>query len=606
MADTPTPAPQAAPTDAPPQVNAPAAPAPPIPNTGSTQDATMAQIAPLEANANAANQKIVQLANAGSAPPKPVPHARLLAIVNGIATGLSAFGDSIATHGQDGGAKEVTQIRGEEQAQRIAAQQAATAQRNAQIQQQQTVADTNHKMAQNLFLLATMPDELTKSDMSAKAAELGVSGAQQEQAIGQANFRAEHGGKSADDFNKAMADPNPVAGSPQSPNNLFKINADQAIKAAKQAGLPASDLYVQNLQKVLDDPNATAKALYVATYQLASQQKMQSTATDEKNKRDAADPLYKLETDPSSMEGAKASAAIPLLNNMLQSETDPTKKSRETRLLAQAQNAHANYLADQQSQEKAKMIAQAGDPKQAGQALAEGDVTLADLKSRGSTPGQIVEATNEAKKYAAAHGYAYNAADEITGEQVLKGQTTQTFFGSARSLVQQGGMLDQLKEAHNNLGNQQIPAFNKIADWVAFQAGTPELAAYKQAVLAAADDYAKVMGGGSPNLEQFNSLRDGFANQLNNKQMDAAIDVARNSVRSQVTGRIGTNRYIAQREGDILRDDTPKTFKASDYPRPAGIPAGAKLMVVPGGVPHWMTTPEQIAAAVKANATEVQ
>src|SRR5690348_13009023 len=39
----------------------------------------------------------------------PPPHARLLAMVEGLATGLSAFGKSIATKGKEGGAPEVEQ-----------------------------------------------------------------------------------------------------------------------------------------------------------------------------------------------------------------------------------------------------------------------------------------------------------------------------------------------------------------------------------------------------------------------------------------------------------------------------------------------------------------
>jgi hypothetical protein len=81
------------------------------------------------------------------------------------------------------------------------------------------------------------------------------------------------------------------------------------------------------------------------------------------------------------------------------------------------------------------------------------------------------------------------------------------------------------------------------------------------------------MGGGSPTIEQFDALRDGFAYQLSTSQLDAAVDTARNSVRSQVEGRIGPNQYIRKRMGDILQDEAPAGAIA-----PTGSPA-SKLHV---------------------------
>ncbi len=81
------------------------------------------------------------------------------------------------------------------------------------------------------------------------------------------------------------------------------------------------------------------------------------------------------------------------------------------------------------------------------------------------------------------------------------------------------------------------------------------------------------MGGGNPTIEQFNALRDGFAYQLNNAQLDTAVDVARKSVRSQVEGRIGPNNYIRKRMGDILEDQVT--------PQPA--PEGHRIQLPGGG-----------------------
>ena len=120
--------------------------------------------------------------------------------------------------------------------------------------------------------------------------------------------------------------------------------------------------------------------------------------------------------------------------------------------------------------------------------------------------------------------------------------------------MQPGGTLDQLVRAHAALGATKIPAFNTYEQWRSFQTGDPALALFKQQVLAVADEYAKVQGGGNPTIEQFNAARDSFMANLNNEGFNGTVDVARNAVRSQVSGKIGPNRYMMQREGDILQD----------------------------------------------------
>jgi hypothetical protein len=268
-----------------------------------------------------------------------------------------------------------------------------------------------------------------------------------------------------------------------------------------------------------------------------------------------ADPLFKL-SQPEELAKPGAQAALQAyidnpanaknLNGLAQARVLIVKAgiAQQHDLDLAAKKAFANKNAEQ--------AATAGDPNVAGQMLYEGGLTLADLKSRGSTPKQIIDATRAAGAYAAAHGGKYNASDEIVGEKTLGEPTNQVFFGSARSLVQGGGMLDQLKAAHDALGNTKIPAYNTIKDWRDYQAGQPQLATYRAAVLAAADDAAKVMGGGQPTDALRDSFLQTFNSNINNLGFDGALEQSRTGVRSQVVGRIGPNRYIQQREGDIL------------------------------------------------------
>jgi hypothetical protein len=101
-----------------------------------------------------------------------------------------------------------------------------------------------------------------------------------------------------------------------------------------------------------------------------------------------------------------------------------------------------------------------GDPNAAGQLLVSGDATLSELKSRGATPDFIVKALTAAHKLS---GGQYNSQQADAQFQVAKSQANTQFFGSAHSLTDPGGTLDQLQAAGKKLPQGQFPALNTIA-----------------------------------------------------------------------------------------------------------------------------------------------
>jgi hypothetical protein len=570
-----------------------------------------------ENNASAADQKAAALANQSTAA-KPVPHARLLAMVEGLSVGLSAFGTSMGTKGKEGGAPEVANYYAQKQNQEIEAQKARDAVKNTKIQQQIMVADTNHKLAQNVLFMHAQPNEMAKSDLEVSGKRLENIGHAQDIRTKALQDFTQTGDLKAYNTTLSKLDSNGGASTTAAPTAggaasiatsavppVALANWTNSVDAAASA-FP-NDPAIQQARKVVADPNATTEQKALAANGATGRMNALTVGVKSRAEQQAADPLFKYQQDPAELAKPGAQAALSAYI------ADPANKdninglAQAKMLMTKADVAQANAVKQEglkaQQMKNAEMLATAGDPKQAGQLLVEGTLTLADLKSRGSSPAQIIAATNAANAYAASQGKTYNASDEITGEQVLKGQNSQAFYGSARSLVQEGGMLDELKKAHDALGNQEIPKFNKIQDWLNYQAGTPELARYRQAVLGSSDDYAKVMGGGQPNQETYTNIRDGFANEMNNPQFDGAVDQARSAVRSQVTGRIGTNNYIATREGDILRD-APKAVTAPA--RPANVPATAAFYMIPGESSGTWITPESLAQAKKAHPNMVE
>jgi hypothetical protein len=497
-----------------------------------------------------------------TANPNPPRHAVLLKMIEGLGIGLSSAATSMATRGKEGGAPEVAQYYAGQQQQQIQAQQARIQARDAKVRQDLTTFDTAHALYQTYANLATAPDLLTK-------AHLDLANAQQEGKLrniettrAAADFQQTYG-VTADQYNSLMGGSGTTGGGqidPQAAKNLNTF-ATQKINAAAQI-LGADHPTVTAAQQVLADPKSTPAQQMdaVGSVNRAVALKGQTTEATIKQSEAAkgqqeADPLFKL-SQPEELAKPGAQAALQAyidnpanaknLNGLAQARVLIVKAgiAQQHDLDLAAKKAFANKNAEQ--------AATAGDPNVAGQMLYEGGLTLADLKSRGSTPKQIIDATRAAGAYAAAHGGKYNASDEIVGEKTLGEPTNQVFFGSARSLVQGGGMLDQLKAAHDALGNTKIPAYNTIKDWRDYQAGQPQLATYRAAVLAAADDAAKVMGGGQPTDALRDSFLQTFNSNINNLGFDGALEQSRTGVRSQVVGRIGPNRYIQQREGDIL------------------------------------------------------
>jgi hypothetical protein len=223
---------------------------------------------------------------------------------------------------------------------------------------------------------------------------------------------------------------------------------------------------------------------------------------------------------------------------------------------------------------RAEQAIKDGDPNSAADLLVNGDVA----------PSQIISSRNPRfaqQAFAAAKKKDpnWNSQKAEADFKVASSPTNVTFFGSARSLTDKGGTLDQLEANYKKLGNGQFPVFNKYKDLVEYQAGDPALAGFRQTLIGAADDYAKVMGGGTGTDSARNEIIASLSNAMNKGQMGAAVQSARDAVMSQQESRIGNNTVMRRMYGSEPREATP--------PAPS-VPAGA-TMKVPGsdGKLHW-------------------
>ena len=200
---------------------------------------------------------------------------------------------------------------------------------------------------------------------------------------------------------------------------------------------------------------------------------------------------------------------------------------------------------------KAEQAIKDGDPKAAGQMLANGDIA----------PSQIISSRNPAfaqQAFAAAKGADPNYNPQrAEGEfKAANSPTNIGFFGSAKSLTDPGGTLEQLETAYRKLPNGQIPKLNTVADWKAAASGSGATAGFAQTALGVADDYAKVMGGGQGSDSAREEMLKSFAMASSPQQMEASIDAARGAVGSQMQSRIGSNKAMGRMYGDHLPQPT--------------------------------------------------
>lgn len=222
---------------------------------------------------------------------------------------------------------------------------------------------------------------------------------------------------------------------------------------------------------------------------------------------------------------------------------------------------------------QARQKAAQGDPNVAGQLLANGSLTLADLKTRGSTPQFIEQATLAAQKISP----NYNPADEVIAEHVAKSASANQFFGSANSLIGKGGTLDQLEKLGKNIPQHDFPALNSVDDWQKLARGSGPLAGYAAMALGVADDYGKVMGGGTASDHARDAALHLFSQAASPEQRAQAVQATRGAVQSQRDGRIGTNQFMKRAYG-VEVGGGMVTMKA---------PNGATKQVSPDQVEHY-------------------
>lgn len=259
-----------------------------------------------------------------------------------------------------------------------------------------------------------------------------------------------------------------------------------------------------------------------------------------------ADPLLKMEANPTeAFSGDKLPASIGYLKEQVKSP-DAQTSLRATRLLGQAKAAEGAELAIASSKKAAEQRIADGDPNAAAKLLVSGDVAPSQLISA-RKPEFAQQAFTAAQKL----DPNWNAQKAEGDFKIASSPALAQFFGSAKSLTDPGGTLDQLKAAAKDIPQNQIPVFNTVADAIKASTGSGPIAKYAALSLGVADDYSKVMGGGQGSDTSRTQALGLIAAKQSPEQREASIEGIRGAVGSQINSRVGNNQQLQRRYGVV-------------------------------------------------------
>ena len=529
--------------------------APPVPVSSPEQ----AQEAAFMAKSNAAFQAANEAAQKSTAPPPPGPHARLMAMIQGLSVGLGAFAGSAATQGKEGGPEEVQRFQAEKQRQGIQAQQARDAQRNEEVKQQLIMGDTNQKMAQNIHYLAAIPLETMAEHLKVQEGALDVVGKTQDirtkalqDFIMTGDTAAYNDTLSKTGSSSTTPAARGTAGAiPPAAISTWKNSTDSALSA-----YPNDDV-IQQYSRVLADPKSTPQQMAMAANGAKNRMAALDVGTASRTKQEAA------------AAGARPKDLNDATGRLTQAtqayKANPTPENQKA--VDDATDAQKSFLDADSRQKQIAQDVQNGDPDVIGKAMASGVYAPSQVLSARSMSkpfySKVVAAANE---YAKANGSPeilgphgehtgeyFNAANADGQFKYATNVQTQNTLNKILTLNQPGGDLDILKDATTGLPKLDSKTINKIFNAGATEFGSPAATNYHMALYNMASLMAQVQTGGIPTEGEIQQQLGLMSAAYSKGQLDGALQIARRDIAARGTSMVANNPYLRNQYPDIMK-----------------------------------------------------
>lgn len=293
------------------------------------------------------------------------------------------------------------------------------------------------------------------------------------------------------------------------------------------------------------------------------------TGAKSRTEQQAADPFYKLESDPGEMTGDKAPAAMALLGAKLADPNlPPDQKPRVQRLFDMATKARANDLAFEQAKERNKQAITDGDPKAAGSLLQSGLVSPQELIS--SRKPQFAQAAfDEAIRLGGGtkgadgkwHGGTWSAVAAESQYEYAKNPKTQNTLNLLTTMQAPNGSIAIARKQFDTIpGKIDEDTFNKILNGTITEFGGYPVTNFKAAMVSLADEYAQVLQGGAATETTLTQATDLIKAAYSKQQGDGAFDVIGMDMAARQKGMVRNNPALMAMYPDVA---APATGPAS-------------------------------------------
>jgi hypothetical protein len=226
-----------------------------------------------------------------------------------------------------------------------------------------------------------------------------------------------------------------------------------------------------------------------------------------------------------------------------------------------AEAANARTEAGLHSEQAKALQNVAPEVNNAAQQLVEGTMDPGQLSRKSKSYGATLAAANAYSMQTTGKPFdAAKAAGDYSFANKAQTKNTLNYVNSLVGHDNQGGNLAQIVQMSKQLGNTQFPPINDVAQWARLSAGSPQVAAYRAALLETSDQIAKILQGGGAGTSDA-KLKQG--QEILNQNFNAAqiAAVADKSLRPLLANRkqemIGDNRYLQRWYGQPANQAPP-------------------------------------------------
>lgn len=184
-----------------------------------------------------------------------------------------------------------------------------------------------------------------------------------------------------------------------------------------------------------------------------------------------------------------------------------------------------------------------------GARMAEGYDFPSDLSKRSKN---LEAQKNAADAYSLSkYGHPVNWGVLEADYKYAQRGTTQDTLNLVKSVAEPGGSLDIALSAADKLPNiTDVQVLNKVFSKVGGQFGNQATSDFHTALYGLADEYAKIMGGGTASLGAFDHAMNLLKDSYTKGQMAGAAQILQQDMASRARGIIGNNIFLVRKYAD--------------------------------------------------------